>query len=252
MRGPKKGVNILWVTEKQGSKFYVAKAMKAKNMGVKILFFSRGTLGQNSMFPEKGGQNSIFFPSALKKGGQNCGAYQPTSLKGCPPSCTARKCIRKCLLQNVGICPIFCVFSMGKLIRSSQFFPHTLSTSWKTKFALTKMHLKMSAKLRPFSSVLNVLYIIRRIHHDFPFSFSWQVHHREVGYHVFHDPWHRPSRYWLRHGTLHRHSQPRPQTTHPSQLWHWLFRSRCLAEYGDSRWEFKIQHMFKIFLLKIF
>ena len=37
-------------------------------MGVKILFFSRGTLGQNSMFPEKGGQNSIFFPSALKKG----------------------------------------------------------------------------------------------------------------------------------------------------------------------------------------
>ena len=54
-------------------------------MGVKILFFSCGTLGQNSMFPEKGGQNSIFFPSALKKGGQNCGAYQPTSLKGCPP-----------------------------------------------------------------------------------------------------------------------------------------------------------------------
>ena len=49
-------------------------------MGVKILFFSRGTLGQNSMFPEKGGQNSIFFPSALKKGGQNRGAYQPTSL----------------------------------------------------------------------------------------------------------------------------------------------------------------------------
>ena len=37
-------------------------------MGVKILFFSRGTLGQNSMFPEKGGQNSIFFPGALKKG----------------------------------------------------------------------------------------------------------------------------------------------------------------------------------------
>ena len=35
-------------------------------MGVKILFFSRGTLGKNSMFPEKGGQNSIFFPSALK------------------------------------------------------------------------------------------------------------------------------------------------------------------------------------------
>ena len=54
-------------------------------IGVKILFFSRGTLGQNSMFPEKGGQNSIFFPSALKKGGQNRGAYQPTSLKGCPP-----------------------------------------------------------------------------------------------------------------------------------------------------------------------
>ena len=54
-------------------------------MGVKILFFSRGTLGQNSMFPEKGGQNSIFFPSALKKGGQNRGAHQPTSLKGCPP-----------------------------------------------------------------------------------------------------------------------------------------------------------------------
>ena len=54
-------------------------------MGVKILFFSRGTLGQNSMFPEKGGQNYIFFPSALKKGGQNRGAYQPTSLKGCPP-----------------------------------------------------------------------------------------------------------------------------------------------------------------------
>ena len=167
-------------------------------------------------------------------------------------SCTARKCIRKCLLQNVGICPIFCVFSMGKLIRSSQFFPHTSSTSWKTKFALTKMHLKMSAKLRPFWSVLNVLYMIRRIRHDFPFSFSWQVHHREVGYHVFHDPWHRPSRYWLRHGTLHRHSQPRPQTTHPSQLWHWLFRSRCLAEYGDSRWEFKIQHMFKIFCSRFF
>ena len=54
-------------------------------MGVKILFFSRGTLGQNSMFPEKGGQISIFFPNALKKGGQNRGAYQPTSLKGCPP-----------------------------------------------------------------------------------------------------------------------------------------------------------------------
>ena len=54
-------------------------------MGVKILLFSRGTLGQNSMFPEKGVQNSIFFPSALKKGGQNLGAYQPTSLKGFPP-----------------------------------------------------------------------------------------------------------------------------------------------------------------------
>ena len=49
-------------------------------MGVKILFFL-----VEPLVPEKGGQNSIFFPSALKKGGQNRGAYQPTSLKGCPP-----------------------------------------------------------------------------------------------------------------------------------------------------------------------
>ena len=86
----KRGVNILWVTEKQWSKFYVAKAGRVKILwklkyGDQNSIFSRGTLGQNSMFPEKGGQNSIFFPSALKKGGQNRGAYQPTSLKGCPP-----------------------------------------------------------------------------------------------------------------------------------------------------------------------
>ena len=74
--------------KKQGSKFYVAKAGRVKILwklkyGGQNAIFSRGTLGQISMFPEKGGQNSIFFPSALKKGGQNRGAYQPTSLKGC-------------------------------------------------------------------------------------------------------------------------------------------------------------------------
>ena len=73
------GVKILCSKSWEGQNF-----MKAKIWGSK-LYFSRGTLGQNSMFPEKGGQNSIFFPSALKKGGQNRGAYQPTSLKGCPP-----------------------------------------------------------------------------------------------------------------------------------------------------------------------
>ena len=72
--------------KKTGVKILCSKSWEGQNsMKVKILFFSRGTLGQNSMFPEKRGQNSIFFPSALKKGGQNRGAYQPTSLKGCPP-----------------------------------------------------------------------------------------------------------------------------------------------------------------------
>ena len=53
-------------------------------MGVKILFFSHGTLGQNSMFPEKGGQNSIFFPSALKKGGSKPRSL-PTNFTPPPP-----------------------------------------------------------------------------------------------------------------------------------------------------------------------
>ena len=74
------GVKILCSKSWEGQN-----SMKAKIWGSKFYFFSRGTLGQNFMFPEKGGQNWIFFPSALKKGGQNRRAYQPTSLKGCPP-----------------------------------------------------------------------------------------------------------------------------------------------------------------------
>ena len=74
-------------------------------MGVKILFFSRGNLGQNSMFPEKGGQNSIFFPSALKKGGQNRGAYQPTSLKGCPPPGIAAGGYCRRFIMRPDVCP---------------------------------------------------------------------------------------------------------------------------------------------------
>ena len=75
---------------KLGSKFYVAKAGR-----VKILWKLKYG-GQNSIFfswnpwskfyvPWKGGSKFYIFPSALKKGGQNRGAYQPTSLKGCPP-----------------------------------------------------------------------------------------------------------------------------------------------------------------------
>ena len=88
-------------------------------MGVKILFFSRGTLGQNSMFPEKGGQNSIFFPNALKKGGQNRGAYQPTSLKGCPPRVMTS--VNSSLLETVKEMTIISIHSCcAKLIWGSR------------------------------------------------------------------------------------------------------------------------------------
>ena len=59
--------------------------MKAKIWGSKFYFFLVEPLVKILCCLKRGGQNSIFFPSALKKGGQNCGAYQPTSLKGCPP-----------------------------------------------------------------------------------------------------------------------------------------------------------------------
>ena len=54
-------------------------------MGVKILFFSRGTLGQNSMFPEKGGQNSIFFSQCLEKGGSKPQSLPTNFTEGVPP-----------------------------------------------------------------------------------------------------------------------------------------------------------------------
>ena len=54
-------------------------------MGVKILFFSRGTLGQNSMFPEKGGQNSIFFSQCLEKGGSKPRSLPTNFTEGVPP-----------------------------------------------------------------------------------------------------------------------------------------------------------------------
>ena len=76
--------------KKQGSKFYVAKAGR-----VKILWKLKYG-GQNSIFfswnpwskfyvPWKGGSKFYIFSQCLEKGGQNRGAYQPTSLKGCPP-----------------------------------------------------------------------------------------------------------------------------------------------------------------------
>ena len=67
----KTGVKILCSKSWEGQN-----SMKAKIWGSKFYFFLvEPLIGQNSMFPEKGGQNSIFFPSALKKGGQNRGAY---------------------------------------------------------------------------------------------------------------------------------------------------------------------------------
>ena len=59
--------------------------MKAKIWGSKFYFFLVEPLVKILCSLKRGGQNFIFFPSALKKGGQNRGAYQPTSLKGCPP-----------------------------------------------------------------------------------------------------------------------------------------------------------------------
>ena len=70
----KRGVNILWVTEKQGSKFYVAKAGR-----VKILWKLKYG-GQNSIFfswnpwskfyvPWKGGSKFYIFSQCLEKGG---------------------------------------------------------------------------------------------------------------------------------------------------------------------------------------
>ena len=54
-------------------------------MGVKILFFSRGILGQNSMFPEKGGQNSIFFPVSWKREVKTAEPTNQLHWRGAPP-----------------------------------------------------------------------------------------------------------------------------------------------------------------------
>ena len=70
------GVKILCSKSWEGQN-----SMKAKYGGKNSIFFSWNPWSKFYV-PWKGGQNSIFFPSALKKGGQNRGAYQPTSLKG--------------------------------------------------------------------------------------------------------------------------------------------------------------------------
>ena len=90
MRGPKKGVNILWVTEKQGSKFYVAKAGK-----VKILWKLKYG-GQNSIFfswnpwskfyvPWKGGSKFYIFSQCLEKGGSKPRSLLTNFTEGVPP-----------------------------------------------------------------------------------------------------------------------------------------------------------------------
>ena len=87
----KRGVNILWVTEKQGSKFYVAKAGR-----VKILWKLKYG-GQNSIFfswnpwskfyvPWKGGSKFYIFSQCLEKGGSKPRSLPPTNFtEGVPP-----------------------------------------------------------------------------------------------------------------------------------------------------------------------
>ena len=53
-------------------------------MGVKILFFLVEPLVK-ILCSLKRGSKFYIFSQCLEKGGQNRGAYQPTSLKGCPP-----------------------------------------------------------------------------------------------------------------------------------------------------------------------
>ena len=113
MRGPKKGVNILWVTEKQGSKFYVAKAGR-----VKILWKLKYG-GQNSIFyswnpwskfyvPWKGGSKFYIFSQCLEKGGSKPRSLPTNFTEGVPPTpyqlhwrgpppppdCCCRLCVR--------------------------------------------------------------------------------------------------------------------------------------------------------------
>ena len=54
-------------------------------MGVKILFFSRGTLGQNSMFPEKGVKILYFFPVPWKRGIKTAEPTNQLHWRGAPP-----------------------------------------------------------------------------------------------------------------------------------------------------------------------
>ena len=75
----KTGVKILCSKSWEGQNF-----MKAKIWGSKFYFFLVEPLVK-ILCSWKAGSKFYIFPSALKKGGQNRGAYQPTSLKGCPP-----------------------------------------------------------------------------------------------------------------------------------------------------------------------
>ena len=53
---------------------------------LRFALFSRGTYPWSKFYvPWKGGSKFYIFSQCLEKGGQNRGAYQPTSLKGCPP-----------------------------------------------------------------------------------------------------------------------------------------------------------------------
>ena len=60
-------------------------SMKAKIWGSKLYFFLVEPLVKILCSLKRGVKILYFFPVPWKRGGQNRGAYQPTSLKGCPP-----------------------------------------------------------------------------------------------------------------------------------------------------------------------
>ena len=90
----KRGVKILCVAaelknrgqksicgHKKGGQY----SMSHWKIGVKIPIFFSWNPWSKFYVPWKGGSKFYIFSQCLEKGGQNRGAYQPTSLKGCPP-----------------------------------------------------------------------------------------------------------------------------------------------------------------------
>ena len=86
----KRGVNILWVTEKQGSKFYVAKAGRVKILwklkyGGQISIFFSWNPWSKFYVPWKGGSKFYIFSQCLEKGGSKTRSLPTNFTEGVPP-----------------------------------------------------------------------------------------------------------------------------------------------------------------------